>query len=434
MLTAHTSQPYEVGVMVPHDGRTYNYAPVNYIQTPYERTNYFAEAHFDLTDTVRFNMSLRGNIRKSKQELAPLPFTDSDPMYDGFFLNPGTGELAPFHGISPDNYYLRRAVDAYNAANGTSLTYDPVAPRRRMIETNRNFTQDINQLQVSAGLEGTFNDMDWEVHYNHGYRSRTDVDSGMFSGQRLFNAMGPSADMDGDGQPECYADVTDANTLIAGCVPLNFFGGGEVDPVTSQATTTTLTQDMIDYISVTLVDTFQTDMDTVSASLTGSAFDLPGGEMGWAFGYGYWGSRFTYSPDSGKQTGAVTGNVGAGTQGSLYNNSVYGEILAPLYDNGTQSFDFTAGVRYDNWNVFDNDTTWQAGIEFQAIESLKLRATAGTIFRAPTISDLFGGIVDSFPTFSDPCNAANFAGSPVVHRLHRSSITRSTLGWVAIRY
>ena len=35
--------------------------------------------------------------------------------------------------------------------------------------------------------------------------------------------------------------------------------------------------------------------------------------------------------------------------------------------------------------------------------SLKLRGTAGTVFRAPTISELFGGVVDSFPTYSDPC-------------------------------
>ena len=32
-----------------------------------------------------------------------------------------------------------------------------------------------------------------------------------------------------------------------------------------------------------------------------------------------------------------------------------------------------------------------------------MRATAGTVFRAPTIGNLFGGVVDSFPTYSDPC-------------------------------
>ncbi|MCH7829487.1 MAG: TonB-dependent receptor [Proteobacteria bacterium] len=411
--------PYEVGLFEAHDGRTYNYSPVNYIQTPYQRTNLFTEAHFDLTDTVKFDVSVRGNFRQSAQELAPLPFTPGDPMFNGFFVNPVTGVNTPYIGISENNYYLRRAVDAYNAANGTSLAYEPVVgPRRRMIETNRRFTQDITQIQVVVGLTGVFNDMDWEVHYNRGYRSRTDVDAGQFSGARLFNAMGPSADLNGDGQPECYASSgtdpggVDASTLITGCVPMNFFGGGVVDPISSKPTLTTMTQDMIDYVSVDLIDTFTTTMDTASASVAGSAMELPGGDLQWAAGVGYWGQTFVYNPDSGKQTGAVTGNVGAGTDGALYNTSIFGELFIPVMDNGTQSLDLKAGVRYDDWNAFDGDTTWQLGVEFQAIESVKLRATAGTIFRAPTISDLFGGQVDNFPTFSDPCNAMNFANSP----------------------
>ena len=420
LIGTPASQPYEVGTMIPHDGRTYNYAPVNYIQTPYERTNLFAEAHFDVTETVRFNMNVRGNIRDSAQELAPLPFTGGDPMHNGFYTDPLTGVTTPYTGVSENNYYLRRAVDAYNALGGTQLRYEPlVNPRRRMIETNRRFTQDITQVQAVFGLEGTFNDMDWEVHWNKGYRTRTDIDSGQFSGARLFNALGPSADLDGDGMPECYAGTdpanaagVDPNTLIVGCVPLNMFGGGVVDPVTSQPTTTTLTQDMVDYVSVDLIDTFQSDMEQIGASISGSAWDLPGGELGWAVGVGYWAQEYTYAPDSAKATGAATGNVGAGTDGSLYNNSIFVEVLAPVFDNGEQSLDLKAGVRYDDWSAFDGDTTWQFGVEFQALDSLKARATAGTIFRAPTVSDLFGGQVDSFPTFSDPCNAANFAGSP----------------------
>ncbi len=419
LIGTPAGQAYEVGTMIPHDNRTYNYSPVNYIQTPYERTNLFMEANFEITETVQFNVGLRGNFRQSKQELAPMPFTGGDPMHDGFFVNPTTGVNTPYTGLSENNYYLRRAIDSYNVANGTTLGYEPlVGPRRRMIETKRDFTQDITQIQAVVGFEGTFNDLDWEVSYNRGYRSREDVDGGQFSGARLHNAMGPSADLDGNGQPECYASPgtdaggVDASTLITGCVPLNFFGGGVVDPVTSQPVTGTLTQDMIDYVAVDLIDTFLTTMDTASASIAGSAMELPGGDMQWAAGLGYWGQSYTYNPDSGKQTGAVTGNVGAGTDGSLYNTSVFGELLLPVMDNGTQALDLKAGVRYDDWNAFDGDTTWQVGVEFQALDSLKFRATSGTIFRAPTVSDLFGGQVDSFPTFVDPCAAGQIANSP----------------------
>lgn len=404
--------PYEAGLLEAGFPGTYNFAPVNYIQTPYERTNVFGEAQFDLTESVRFNTSLRGNFRSSSQELAPVPYTPGDPFFNGFFTNPVTNEVTPYSGISEENYYLRQAIDRYNAANGTSLPYEPVIDaRRRMIEGARRFEQEIVQYQFLAGLEGEFNDMNWEVFYNRGHRSRTDSDKGQFSGARLSNALGPSADLDGDGQPECYADVlspgvVDPSTLITGCVPLNLFGGGEVDPVTSAPTVTTITPDMIAYINADLTDTFTTTMEQAGFSVSGTAFDLPGGELGWAAGYGYWAQRFTYNPDSGKATGAVTGNVGAGTNGSLYNNAVFGEILAPLYDNGEQALNLKAGVRHDEYNRFDGETTWQAGLEFQAIESLKLRGTASTVFRAPTISNLFGGQVDSFPTYSDPCAQA----------------------------
>ncbi|MEQ9561789.1 MAG: TonB-dependent receptor, partial [Woeseiaceae bacterium] len=132
-------------------------------------------------------------------------------------------------------------------------------------------------------------------------------------------------------------------------------------------------------------------------------FDLPAGQIGWAAGYGYWAQTYTYNPDSAKVTSAATGSVGAGTAGSLYNNSVFGELLVPVFDNGAQSIDLKAGVRYDDWNAFDGEATWQLGLEFRVNDSLKLRATGGTVFRAPTISNLYSGLVDSSPQYSDPC-------------------------------
>ncbi|MBV1908710.1 MAG: TonB-dependent receptor [Kangiellaceae bacterium] len=400
--------PNEVGLMEAHDGRTYNYAPVNYMQTPYERTNIFAESNFELTDTINFSAEFRANQRSSAQQLAPLPFTGGDPMFNGFYDDPSidadtglpVGTVA-FTGISQDNYYLRRAVDAYNAANGTALVYEPVInPRRRMIETNRRFEQEVTQYQWNMALDGEINDdMSWDVAYGQGHRSVTSQDFGQFAGSRLFNALGPSADLDGDGSPECYADITNPDTLIAGCVPLNLFGGGSVD-AGGNPVVTTLTQEMLDYVSLDTVDVNNSDQTTLSANLTGIAFELPGGEFGWSVGYSYWKQELANILDSAKTIGAVTGNVGASTFGSLSNSAYYGEFYAPVLE----SLVLKGGVRFDDWDQFGSDTTYQVGVEYTPLEELKLRATYGTVFRAPTIGDLFGGQVDSFPTYTDPCD------------------------------
>jgi len=64
--------------------------------------------------------------------------------------------------------------------------------------------------------------------------------------------------------------------------------------------------------------------------------ELPGGALGWSLGYSYWKQDLAVILDSAKTIGAVTGNVGASTTGSLVNNAVFGEFYAPVYDNGEQ--------------------------------------------------------------------------------------------------
>jgi len=385
--------PSAGAVMVPHDGRTYNYAPTNYMQTPYQRLNYFGEGSFEVSDEVRFTASFRGNNRTSDQELAPLPY-DSNlfPSYTGSFGG------AQYNGLSEDNYYLVQAIDAYNAANGAALPYEPLTNvRRRMTETPRHYSQDLTQYQATFGFDGTVNDMDWDVYYNAGKRSMVNNDLGQFSGIRLANAMGPSADLDGNGTPECYGDVSDPSTIITGCVPLNFFGGEG-----------TVTDDMLNYVSVELVDTRVREQEIWGASITGAAMDLPGGELGWAVGASYRADHFKYTPDSAKALGLVTGGTGQGTDGSLYSNSIFGELYAPIYDNGSQSLALKGGARWDDYNLFGDDTTWQFGVEFTATDWLKLRATAGTAFRAPTIEELFDGLGTDAPTYTDPCDASDY--------------------------
>ncbi|MFS1523111.1 TonB-dependent receptor domain-containing protein [Microbulbifer sp. 2304DJ12-6] len=376
--------------LVADDGRLYNYAPINYIQTPYERLNFFVEGNAEITDNVRFFTEVRANNRTSAQQLAPMPYDSRpgfDPAYSGFYDFDGNGTLKSYNGIHQDNYYLSNALDAAGIDNQPAS-----AVRRRVVESNRRFEQDIVQVQGVFGFEGTFNDYDWQISYNRGYRSRTDIDMGQFVGANLQNALGPSADLDGDGTPECYSDISDESTLIEGCVPLNLVGGAG-----------TITDEMLAYVGTNLTDHYVDTQEVLDFSLSGDGFELPGGAMAWAVGGGYWAQARTYSPDSGKTTGAVTGGTGLGADGSLYNANLFAEVLLPAYDNGAQSIDVKGGLRHDSYNRFGSDTTWQIGVDVQLIDALKLRATTGTVFRAPTLEDLFDGQFDNAPTAQDPC-------------------------------
>ena len=377
-----------------YDGRTFNYAPVNYMQTPFKRLNVFAEGKFELNDSTEIYTEIRGNQRTSAQELAPQPYNSpTDPSYNG--------------GLSADNYYWNNEYQAFVAAN-PDLELSATTPavtdlRRRMLETPRRFEQEITQLQFTAGVKGETGYGDWtyDAYVNTGYRERLDTDYGQFFGSYLTNSMGPSADLDGDGSPECYTDINDPSTLIAGCVPTNFVGG-----------TGTFTDEMLDYVGIVLTDTIHTEQQQYGFSFAGTVMTIPTGDIQAAIGYEYRDEEYNFRPDGAKVKRQVTGNKGAGTEGNYDVSSWYGEALIPVFDNGTQSVMVEAGFRSDDYSTFGSNTTYMAKIDATLMEGLRLRATYSDVYRAPSIGELYAGAADSFPTYNDPCAEANYASSP----------------------
>ena len=336
--------------LVPYDGRAYNYAPINYIQTPYQRTNMFADGSFALTDSIEMNASVRGNFRQSAQLLAPLPYDSRaglDPGYQGVFNG------VPYNGISEDNYLPRAGFGRCRIGVAAG---DRRAPPGR--GNDRAFTQEVHQIQTNFGLNGDLgNDMHWDVYYNWGYRNEVDRDFGQMTGSKLAQALGPSADLNGDGTPECYGDIADPTSLIAGCVPMNFVGGAG-----------TITRDMLDWVSADLSDTRVTEQHEAVGSISGSWFDLPGGTFGWAGGVAYTDTKYRYTPDSPKHWARSPATRVPEPQGSLIGNAVFAEFNAPVFDNDSQALNLRGSVRYDSYTTFDSEITWSAGLEFQVLQ------------------------------------------------------------------
>ncbi len=183
------------GVLRPWDGHTYNYAPVNYIQTPYKRTNVFLDGKYALTDNIDFRANIRANFRQSGAGAR------ADAVFDRVGSRPPRvlqRSQLPRH--QRGQLLLDPERNAYNATNPATPIPDDrpvINARRRMLEIPRRFEQDVNQFQASFGLNGEFGEnMRWEAFYNWGERTRTDQDFGQYSGPGLATALGPSADLE----------------------------------------------------------------------------------------------------------------------------------------------------------------------------------------------------------------------------------------------
>ena len=353
---------------------TYDYAPVNYMQTPYERSSFFFQSDYELFDTVSAYVEARFSNRSSAQILAPQPY---DSRFD-----PGYASIEPGVAISKDNYYNPFGVNIPQW-------------RRRVSETGgRLYTQNVDQWQIITGLTGDLGaSWTWDLSYNYGKNERADTDFGQFAGGNLANALGPSFLDPATGQVVCG---TPSNP-IAGCVSLNPFTNPDTNPITPE---------MLAYISVPLNDRYINERQVTNLTVIGDMFEMPAGPLAGAFGFERRTEDYVYEPDSGKALGIVTGNTGAGTKGSYSVDSFFGEINIPLLSGvtGAELLELGVSGRYDDFSIFDSSTIWQGALRWQPVNSLLVRGTVGQVYREPNISELFAGVGDSFQATTDPCS------------------------------
>ncbi|WNC71152.1 TonB-dependent receptor [Thalassotalea psychrophila] len=357
---------------------TYNYAPANYHLTPQEKYGIYAEAQYEINDSVRVKTELSFNRRTSDTKLAPLPLA---PL--AFF-----GYSAPY---SADNHYnmTQGPVDM----NGDTVEISDW--RRRMVETGGRDTRfRVETVRAMFGIEGEiFDDWGYEVSYIFGANDAATAGAGGVNFEKVAEAVGPTHE-NADGVLSCGANADEA---IAGCVPLNVFGVPGTD--------TAVSQEMMDFILFEAHDLGSNEQQIISASMFGSAFELPAGEVGVAFGVEHREEKGADYPDALIALGITSGSSRTATVGSYEVDEVFVETSIPLL-NGVfmaEALDLDLAARYSDYNTFGDTTNYKVGIRWAPTENLIVRGTASTAFRAPSTSDLFAGASDNSPTVIDPC-------------------------------
>jgi len=328
-----------------------------------ERLTVFGRGHWDFSPALRVHAEAFAHRRESSQQLAPLPF----------FTTRERGVV----------------VDAGNVFNPFGETLTDV--RRRLVEAGpRTFSQDNDAWRFVVGADGQFGTWFWDAAINYGRNETDQQKTGDLLDDRLRLALGPSFS-DASGQPVCGTP----QAPIAGCTPLNLFGGpGSITP------------EMLDFVGTRLADTGFNEQTVFDLNLTGDLFTVPAGPVAVATGFEWREERGEDRPDPQTQAGNTTGNARALTRGEFDSRELYLELGVPLLAGAplARILDLDLGARVVDFSNFGTESIFEVGLGWQPLETLSFRGAWSESFRAPNVGELFGAQSQANPIVNDPCS------------------------------
>tara|TARA_B110000495_G_scaffold202457_1_gene222663 strand:- start:3821 stop:6589 length:2769 start_codon:yes stop_codon:yes gene_type:complete len=149
------------------------------------------------------------------------------------------------------------------------------------------------------------------------------------------------------------------------------------------------------------------------AVISGPLFELPAGEVAMAAGLEYRKERGLNVPDPTTQAGESVANQVFVTEGAYDVEEFFLEFDVPLLADVFLAQELTLNLQYrrSDYSTFGSDDVYRVGVNWQIIDSVRLRANVSTAYRAPSITDLFGGGTVSFDFVDDPCQGASDANT-----------------------
>ncbi len=205
----------------------------------------------------------------------------------------------------------------------------------------------------------------------------------------------------------------------SGYVCRNATGGCVAAPaLTASVIGGQLPADWVKYVwqDVTGITKFKEDV--LSASTTGTLFQVPAGKVRAAFGAEVRRNSIDDSPAA----DSVAGNLynltsSAPTRGSDSAKDLFAELEVPLLKNvpGARELTMNASSRWADYKSYGSASTYKLGALWSLEKSVSFRATSGTSYRAPALFEQFMGATSGFASSTiDPCNnwdSASLAGS-----------------------
>ncbi|MFQ5567846.1 MAG: TonB-dependent receptor, partial [Paracoccaceae bacterium] len=363
----------------------FNFQPFNHLVTPNKRVSFFGKAEYDITDDILFRAVATYTNRKSQNQAAPEPL----------FIGPAAGNGNIMDTIS---------IDATNPFNPFGFSLDAnsliFAGRRPLEAGPRIFNQNVDTWVITGTLEGQSEfagrSLFWDLNVTWSQSQANQRKFGAFNAAKLKQALGPI--------DQCI-DPTSGDS-IGGCVPFNFVGGQGPDGTGS------ITQEMLDFVTFIQKDESQQQLFDLSFNITGDAFELPAGPIGYALGYEHRMNEGFFTPSPVVTAGESAGVLAFPTEGEFNVDEFYGEINVPLLADAPmiENLAVNGAFRVSDYNLFGSETVFKLGANWRANSDLLIRFNYAEGLRAPGIGELFntGSRFDS--TINDPCS--NVAAQP----------------------
>ncbi|MFL0335924.1 TonB-dependent receptor domain-containing protein [Stenotrophomonas maltophilia] len=369
------------------------------LQTGIERRSLFLSTDYALTDQIKFSTDIGYNERVTDQQIAGYPYQSTKfgtPLSAASVFNP-VGRNVEFN--------------------------------RRLWELPRTTESKLKSLRIAPSLSGYFElatkTYDWEVGALFNRNEVTKTGRGDMSLIASRQALGASY-LDANGVARCGT----AASPVSGCLawnpllPFGVAGAGSLSDPELQR-----------FLFPTFTDTGITKTRSYFANISGPVIDLPAGELSVALGYQYRKEEGRFVPDAFAQSRQSTALGASTTAGDYSLNEFFAEVNVPVLRDLPFAKELTVNLatRYSDYSNFGSTTNSKASFAWRPIEELMVRGTFAEGFRAPSISDLYGGLGTSFETYVDPCGtgatnsvngnaACNAAGVPLGYQQLNQSL------------
>jgi iron complex outermembrane recepter protein len=363
-----------LGLNISANGRQVQVALGNYfaVQVPLERYNAFAKVDYDLSDDI----SLYGQFSYLHSEAVSqngptssrgtlLQVPRSNPFVTG---NPALQQILASSPPTTGNLTLIKLFDVV----GTRVV---------------SFDYDVWQAQI--GLKGTIpgTSLDWNIHGSYGKSQFLNTLAGDISLSATNAVLNGTANFTGQ---------------AGNCIGFAFnpFGNNPLSPGCRE------------FITRTHQNTNDQSQSLVEATVQGSLFALPAGDLKFAVGAGHRRTSFDYLPDTSLR---LNDSIGFGFSGAASGeqkvSEVFTELLVPIFKDKPFLNEVTAslGYRYSDYDLFGGQHTYKADLIWRPAGGVMFRGGYSKAIRAPSLGNLFGPTsvsqlpIGVGPSAGDPC-------------------------------